>query len=169
MKRRDAKAQRTMPEIEPDPRRERRGVASVEWYAGRTSCVRSEPYIEDEVITPLQGFCISSRAIFPGRCFGLQYCALSGLKIAIRSPCKGRLNKAQGNALRKGHRSTMMSPADGGARYVRHDSKDWSRQLGEPGVFAPFPKGSWRRRRYSRKGSAQGQFRHSNAAAPERR
>jgi len=115
------------------------GVAPFQWHAGPLSCVRSEPCIGDEPITPLQGFCISSRAVFPGRCPGLEYCALSGLKIAFGSPCKGRLNKAQGNALRKGPRSTMMSPER--ARYVRYDSKDSSRPVRIAPRFLLFPKG----------------------------
>jgi len=47
---------------------------------------------------------------FPGRCPGLEYCALSGLKAAFASPCKGRPNKAQGNAPRKSAGWRIASP-----------------------------------------------------------
>ncbi len=116
------------------------GVAPFQWHAGPLSCVWSEPCIGDAPITPLQGFCISARAIFPGRCPGLEYCALSGLKITFGSPCKGRLNEAQGNALRRGPGSRMISPER--ARYVRHDSKDCSRPVRIVRRFLPFVKAS---------------------------
>jgi len=77
-------------------------------------------------LRPSRAF-VFHRVLFPGRCPGLEYCALSGLKIALGSPCKGRLNKAQGNALRKDPGSRIMSPKR--ARYVRHVSKDSSRRV----------------------------------------
>ncbi len=62
-----------------EPRKKLRdlgGVAPFQWHAGTLSSVWREPCIEDEPITPLQGFFVSSRR-FP------QSVALSFVKSAL--------------------------------------------------------------------------------------
>ena len=96
----------------------------------------------------------------------LRYLAVPELGADLGSPCKGTLNKAHGNALRKGPGSRMMSPER--AKYVRRDPKDPSRSIRIAPRFLLFPKGAWTPGRASRTGCLPGRHRHSNAARPSR-